>query len=270
MRRRSTAQFAILGLAVAVTILAGHGAQACGPETDCVIGTRSYRVVLPEQTPAGAIVFVHGYRGSAAGVMNNKALTGLADELGIAFVAADAAGPEWQVPGVPSDDAQPGIDEPAYFDAVAADLAARFGIDRAQTVVAGFSSGAMMVWHLACQRGGAFAGYVPMSGTFWEPVPETCPAGAVNLIHYHGAQDPVVPLAGRQIKDARQGDVRAAFEMMVRVGDYRPVTGAAEDGLDCTQRVDDAGHRLELCLFDGKHELRPGNIVRAWQAFLGG
>ena len=61
----------------------------------------------------------------------------------------------------------------------------------------------MMVWHLACYRGASFAGFAPMSGTFWEPVPETCPTGPVNLIHYHGTKDPVVPLTGRQIDPGR-------------------------------------------------------------------
>jgi len=256
-------------MAAALIGLVAAQAGACGADSDCLIGDRSYRILMPEGSARGAILFVHGYRGNAGNEMRNPALTGLARKLGVAFVAAQAAGPEWQVPGVPSDDAQPGIDEPAYFDAVAADLAAQFGIERAQTVVAGFSSGAMMVWHLACQRGDVYAGYVPMSGTFWDPIPQACPGGPVNLIHYHGAQDPVVPLAGRQIKDGHQGDVSVAFDMMTRVGGYRPVAAEPEAGLDCTRRMDDAGHRLELCLFEGKHQFRAGNIRRAWEAFQG-
>lgn len=264
----------LLLLASALIVATATGlaapAVACGPESDCALGGRGYRVALPEGPPRGAIVFVHGYRGTAAGAMANKALTGLAGELGVALVAAQAAGPEWNIPGVPSVDAREGVDELAYFDALAADLQARFGIAPDRVLVAGFSSGAMMVWQLACQRGGVFAGYVPMSGTFWEPIPEACPGGAVNLIHYHGRQDPVVPLAGRQIKDGHQGDVRAAMAMMARSGAYHPAQAAPEASLDCTRQDDDAGHRLELCLFEGKHELRVGNLRRAWEAILGG
>jgi len=262
----------MLRLALALSLVGVPQALACGRDSDCVLGDRSYRIVLPEAPdPAGspgAILFVHGYRSSAERVMHNPALTGLADALGVAFVAANAAGPEWNIPGIPSVDARPGVDELGYFDALRADLAARFGIDPGRVLVAGFSSGAMMVWYLACHRGDIFAGYAPMSGTFWEPIPESCPGGPVNLIHYHGTEDPVVPLVGRQIKDGHQGNVYDALAMMARTGRYHPVAAPPEDGLDCTRQEDGAGHRLELCLFTGKHELRVRNITRARQALV--
>ena len=64
---------------------------ACGSDTDCVVGDRIYRIHIGEKTAPemGAIVFAHGYRGSAAGVMRNGSLKGLADELGIALIALD-------------------------------------------------------------------------------------------------------------------------------------------------------------------------------------
>jgi len=256
--------------ALAVTGVTGAtGAQACGRDTDCVVGERSYRIVLPADhdaaKPLGAMVFVHGYHGTAAGVMRNKALTALAAELDIALVAAQAAGIEWNLPGVPSADAHEGVDELAYFDAMVADAARRFAIDPARVVVAGFSSGAMMVWHLACYRGDRFAGYVPMSGTFWAPIPQSCPGGAVNLIHYHGREDPVVPLHGRPIKDARQGDVFEAVRLFQRLGDYRPTEIEQPAELDCARSVNPAGKLLELCLFAGKHQMKTMHLRRAWQ-----
>lgn len=242
-------------------------AQACGRDTDCKIGDRSYRIALPEPgaagAPKGAVVFVHGYRGTAARVMGNQSLTALASKLGVAFVAAQAAGPEWNIPNIPSDDALEGVDELAYFDALAEDLADRFAIERSRVVVAGFSSGAMMVWHLACFRGDSFAGFVPMSGTFWEPIPETCPTIPANLIHYHGTNDPVVPLQGHQIKDAHQGDVRQAVALFGGLGNYQPAGSSDADDLDCTRQTDPAGRILELCLFPGKHEFRSRHLARA-------
>lgn len=257
--------------ASAVTAAAVSGAQACGRDTDCVIGDRAYRIALPEghdgARPIGAIVFNHGFRGTANGVMRNKALTGLAADLGVALIATQADGPEWVIPGIPSIDHRDGVDELAYFDALIADVTTRFAIDRARLVASGFSSGAMMVWHLACYRGAAFRGFAPMSGTFWEPVPETCPGGPVNLIHYHGREDPVVPLTGRQIKDAHQGNVFEAVEMLARSGGYRPVETGETPGLDCSRRVEDGGRLLELCLFTGKHQLKTRHLARAWRIF---
>jgi polyhydroxybutyrate depolymerase len=39
------------------------------------------------KTRGPALVFAHGYCGSAAGVMRNKTLTGLTDRLGMALIA---------------------------------------------------------------------------------------------------------------------------------------------------------------------------------------
>jgi len=217
--------------------------------------------------PLGAILFVRGYRGTAAGVMQNQTLTALASELGIAFVAAQAVGPKWNIPNIPSDDALEGVDELAYFDALAEDLADRFLIQRSRVVVAGFSSGAMMVWHLACFRGDIFAAFVPMSGTFWDPIPETCPTVPSNLVHYHGKDDPVVPLHGRQIKDAHQGDVFAAVELVTRLGNYQPVESQNADELECTRQRNQDGHTFELCLFPGKHELKARYLARTLESF---
>ena len=76
-------------------------AVACGPDTDCVIGDRTYRIRMPEGhdgvTPVGAIVFVHGYRGTAAGVMRNKSLMKVASDLGVALIAVTSVGGDWSV-----------------------------------------------------------------------------------------------------------------------------------------------------------------------------
>lgn len=268
----ATAGIASLILATLLaTALSPMYAMACGKTTDCRVGERSYRVHLSpgfgQTGNRGAIIFVHGYRGTANGVMENKALTKLADELGIALIAVQAANGEWNLPGVPHQDALEGVDEAAYFDDVLNDARARFGLSPEKVMVSGFSSGGMMVWHLACYRGNAFAGFVPMSGTFWEPIPSSCPAGAVNLIHYHGTEDPTVPLAGRQIKDAHQGDVFKAVAMMARLGGYNPVAGEKVGDMTCERQENAAGKRLELCLFPAKHMFRVDNLKRAWLAF---
>ena len=256
---------------IALAAIATPAAKACGRDTDCVIGDRTYRIAFPEAhdgtTPIGAIVFVHGYRGTAKGVMRNTALTALASDLGVAFIAAQAAGPDWNIPGAPSHHALEGIHELAYFDALIEDVTTRFAIDRTKLVASGFSSGAMLVWHLACYRGNSFAGFAPMSGTFWAPVPETCPTGPVNLIHYHGDEDAMVPLHGRRIENAHQGNVSEAIELISRVGDYRPVETGRTPELQCSRQVDSNGKLLELCLFPGKHQLKAKHLVRAWRIF---
>ncbi len=259
---------------LALNIFASHprSALACGVDTDCQIGARTYRIVLPdysaETDKTGAIIFAHGFRGTAARAVKNKKLTALASELNVALVAAQAAGPEWNIPHIPTVDASEGIDELAYFDALSFDLAKRFSVDPSKTVVAGFSSGAMMVWHLACFRGTSFAGFVPMSGTFWKPLPSACPTGPVNLIHYHGRDDPIVPLHGRPIKDAEQGDVYDAVALIAKSGTYRPLPDQQLPDLECSRWADGSSHLLELCLFSGKHTWRSENLLRAVRLLL--
>jgi polyhydroxybutyrate depolymerase len=246
-------------------------ASACGRDTDCLLGQRTYRVVLPSgdarKAPRGAIIFVHGYRGSAENEVRNDGLVAVATKHGAAFVAAQAAGIEWNLPGVPSDDAKPSIDELAYFDSLADDLKKRFGIQRRDIFVAGFSSGAMMVWYLACHRGDNFAGFVPISGTFWKPLPKSCPMRSINLIHYHGTEDGVVPIHGRPIKDGHQGDVYEALSLFARAGQFGPASTKKNSELSCTRRSSAKGNILELCLFLGQHDLKPRHLERAWREF---
>jgi polyhydroxybutyrate depolymerase len=269
-KRRGPGAFRLL--AALAALLAAPLASACGVESDCRVGDRSYRLMLPEgadgDAPIGALFFLHGYRGTSAGVMANADLRDIAGRLGVAFVALQAKGDEWNAPNAPAQDWPANADEAAYLDAVVADLGQRIALDRDRMVVAGFSSGAMMVWSLACARGDAFAGYVPMSGTFWAPIPEDCPAAPMNLIHYHGTGDEVVPLTGRAIQDTEQGDVLDAVEMLAAAGGYGPPETVGEEGLECARQLDPSGHLLDLCLFDGGHFMKAEFVARAWELLV--
>lgn len=266
-----------LALALAAC-LAAAPALACGPRTDCDLTTadgtaRSYRIALPDPradgAPPGAVIFFHGHGGSAEGAMRNEALGAVAGDLGLALVAAEAEGQEWSAPNAPGagTEQRPG-DELGYLEALKADLAARFGIDPARTLVAGFSSGAMLVWTLACERGADFAGFVPMSGTFWAPVPQSCPEIPANLMHFQGTEDTTVPMEGRPIEEAHQGNLDQAFTLAESLSDFGPPETTQEGDLTCTRRTDSAGRILDLCLFPGGHSFRPDFIARAAADFL--
>ncbi|RMA43439.1 alpha/beta hydrolase family esterase [Rhodophyticola porphyridii] len=245
-------------LALFLTVLFASPAAACGPDTDCMIGERSYRLYLPENLgpdPVGAVVFAHGYRGSAEGVMRNRSLRGLADELGMVFVALKSAGDDWNLAHRPRNPAQTEALEYTYVAAVLDDVAARVALDRDRVVATGFSAGGMMTWTLACGMPGQFAGFVPISGTFWAPVPETCSAAPANLVHIHGTQDSVVPLGGRQIGEARQGDVPTALATYAAHGAFSYTeTVQAPGDMMCRQSENAAGQVLDFCTFPGGHD----------------
>jgi len=250
-------------------------ARACGVETSCELGDRTYRILLPEKAasePMGAIVFAHGWRGTAAGTMNNKSLRALADELGVALVAPKSAGEDWQLPGRPRHTGNTGEEEFDYFRKLIDVLEDKHGIDGNKLLMTGFSAGGMLTWTLACHMGGQFAGFAPIAGTFWAPIPESCPSEPVDLIHFHGTGDTMVPMAGRPIADTKQGDVNKALTLFIEGGDFgeaKKVT--AETGLECVRRENADGRILELCTHGGGHMYEADYVKRAWTLFgIGG
>ena len=80
-------------------------AYACGAKSDCVIGDRNYRVLMPEghdgKTKVGAIFFMHGWRGSPKGILQNRNISKAVSDLGLALVAPKAAYDDWAIPGAP-------------------------------------------------------------------------------------------------------------------------------------------------------------------------
>ena len=237
-------------------------AKACGIDSDCEVGERAYRIAMPEdKVPTGALIYSHGYKGSAAAAMRNKALIAFAHEQGLALVATKSASDDWLIPGVPEDPNADGQVELEYYDAVIVDLADRHGIDTDRLVATGFSAGGMMVWTLACHRGDAFAAFIPVAGTFWEPVPEICPSYPVSLVHIHGTEDKIVPIEGRSIKTTRQGHVLVAIDRLVETADYEDrVREISANGLSCKAGRAPGGQVVALCTHPGGHSLKMDHL----------
>jgi len=202
-------------------------------------------------TPIGALVFAHGYKSSGRGAVESKGFAALGRELNLAIIAVKSANDGWSLVNAPSDAGA--VDEVAYFDRVLNDATQRFAIDRTRVVAAGFSAGGMMVWTLACERSERYAGFIPIAGTFWRPVPQNCPSVPSSIVHLHGDADPVVPLEGRAIRKAHQGAVANAIGMYTRHGDYSAPVTRAGDGLRCRNRSNADGHILNFCLYSGGH-----------------
>lgn len=258
-------------ICAAVFAMLSGPALACGPDSDCSVGLRHYRVALPEtydgSTAVPALLFAHGYRGSAVGVMRNGSLRRLASDLGAALIAVDSEGVGWNLPNGPRTPDSDGSAEYDYFDAVLDDVTKRFSIDQSRIVATGFSAGGMMVWNLACARPERYAGFVPVAGTFWKEPPLTCNAPVASIIHIHGDQDRTVPLLGRAIGPTRQGEVPAALEMYGDFGGFGPAHTVGYGGLECSERTNSSGSQLSFCLFSGGHSFRTEHLRHAWEQF---
>ncbi len=143
-------------------------AQACGADSDCEVGDRSYRVSMSEDKgPVGALIWAHGYRGSAAGVMRNGSLRRMVHDQGLALIALQGVGDLWDLPNGPRTPDSTGAVEFDYIDAVIADAQVQFGIDTNELVASGFSAG-------GCWSGTSPArGLIPLQGSY----PMQAPSG---------------------------------------------------------------------------------------------
>lgn len=244
-------------------------AFACGDSSECAVTNGTYRISLPKGAsgPIGAIVFAHGYQGTAKGTMKNTSLRKLASDRGLALIAIDAGAKDWNLPGAPGDSVGQ-RDEMAYLDAVMADAGKQFGVDPARTVITGFSAGGMFVWNVICDRGDVYAGYIPYSGTFWQGPPKSCAAGAQNIIHVHGTADTTVPMAGRSIGNTKQGDLNAVLDMYAKDKGFTPGAGYSAADMTCAHSVSGAGKRLDLCLFDGQHSFTSERLGAAYDVLM--
>lgn len=255
-------------LSSVLTFLIGAPVLACGPDTDCRLGARHYRIAMPNghdgKTPVGAIMFAHGYRGSARGVMRNKSLRRMVSDMGLAFIALKSGDDDWILPHSPRHENSDGSDEFNYVDAVLRDVSARFAIDDARIMATGFSAGSMLVWNLACSMSDRFAGFAPISGTFWKEPPASCSGPVANLIHIHGDADKTVPLGGRKILETHQGDVFEALKMYRQFGGFGPAKTVSYGELSCKNSRNDQGDILDFCLFSGGHSFRSEYVRFAW------
>ncbi|MGG5820668.1 alpha/beta hydrolase family esterase [Falsiroseomonas sp. HW251] len=245
-------------------------ALACGPDTDCVLGERTYRIRMPDHAtgPVGAIVFAHGAGGKASDIMEDEELAQAVSGLGLALIAPQAApGRSWRMRRTEAQPPGETMIEIEYLDRMMADAASRFPIDRSRVMMSGMSAGGMLTWYVACYRRDAYAGFAPIAGTFWTMMPTDCGAPPSWMRHIHGRQDQTVPLAGRTGRGgARQGNVHEAMAMLASAGGFGPPRQAVVDGQDCEIRGNGPGQVLELCLHDGGHDYRVADIVSAWRA----
>lgn len=249
----------------------GRSSDACPATDGCQVASGRYRIILPSGAKTerpGAIMYFHGYRGSAAETLADAGLVAAADRLGVALIAPDGAARSWSFPGSPARHR----DEFRFVSQVLDDAVARFRLDPSRILASGFSQGGSMVWYLACRMPSRFAAFAPIAGAFWEPLPDGCAGERPPLIHVHGTSDPTVPLAGRALRQGyRQGDLFRSLAILAPGGCTAALTEAARtnpapERLSCRIAAGCGGPaRLELCLHGGGHVVDPAWVERAWR-----
>lgn len=224
---------------------------------------RTAVVIAPADSPADArlpvVVVLHGLG------VNANAMSRTADWRGA--VAADqfiAVFPQgvsdsWNMgPCCPPANLI-GVADPAFLDALVADLTGRADVDPTRMYLSGFSNGALMAYSYACAHSGTFAAVAPMAGT---NVTGCRPSQPLSLLHQHGDADLVVPYAGgvalgSLVSSAPFPAVQDSVAAWAAADgcDAGPEVRTEEDVVRTTWSGCAAGTRVELVTVPGKgHE----------------
>jgi len=263
--------------AIALLTLPQAASAKCADAPDaCEIPEGTYHIALPPNasTNTPAVLFLHGAGGTGKGTLNNKSMRETLLARGYALIAPNGLKREgrpstgWSFhPLFPQR-----RDEPAFFRAIAADAATRFGIDPTRILLAGFSIGGSMTSYTACNDPTAFAAYAPVAGSFWRPHPTACKA-PVKLFHTHGWRDKTVPLEGRPLRNGTiiQGDVFHAMDIWRQTNGC---TGLRADRFETDNRFWQRGwdrctkgSALEFLLHTGAHGVPKGWATKALDWF---
>lgn len=263
----------LTSIAGGLTMLAFPALADCLDQSGpCKIATGEYHIARPPgvQGDVPAVMFLHGYGSNGAETMKNTGMVNAVLARGYAIIAPSGRdelgneGRDWSF----HPDFHEARDESAFLRAVLDDAAAKYGIDRDQVLLAGFSIGGSMTAYAACEDPDLARAYAPVSGNFWRPYPAGC-AGPVRMLHTHGWTDTTIPLEGRFLGAAdgaavlvAQGDAFAAMEI------WRATNGCTKmaadafqmDGIFWHRRWDrcSPGSALEFVLWPGAHAVPKG------------
>ena len=207
------------------------------------------------------MLHLHGFGGTAEGVLRSDFTPTFANH-GFAVIAPQGlvspieGHTDWSVR-----DGEPHPrDDVAFVQEVLSDASNRFGLDRDDVLLTGFSRGGSMVWDIACLAPATARAYASISGGFWEPSPSSC-KGPVRMLHTHGFADMTVPLEGRPIQGRMtQSDIFQGLELWRQTDGCDAMAGSHDVSgpIWLKKWTDCAAGTLELALHPGVHAVPHG------------
>ncbi len=259
--------FPVIGGAASVEGFASTGQHSIVERTVLVAGVqRTYVAYLPPRVTSGSpIVFAfHGGFGRSRSISESSALHKLKRAAKYVIVYPTGYRRSWNVGSCCGYSKRHGIDDVAFFDAMLEDLKSIATIDVSRIYVTGFSNGAMMSYHLACNRADTIAAIAPVAGAL-QGVFESCqPARAVPILHIHGMDDQWAPFFGGIGKRKQAGEQQAIPELIDFWRNRYGCTGEEEysfaEGARCVRSTcGDSRATVTLCTINGLGHQWPGN-----------
>ena len=144
------------------------------------------------QDNAPLIFVLHGYSGSAGGIMGYSGMNEVASEHGFAVCYPQGTSDQdgynfWNV-GYAFHQNQP-VDDVAFLSSLASYLQNEYQLDSQRTFVTGMSNGGDMSYMLACQASDVFRAIAPVAGCMMEDIYNTCGDSPVPVLEIHGTND---------------------------------------------------------------------------------
>ncbi|MEM8728511.1 MAG: PHB depolymerase family esterase [Pseudomonadota bacterium] len=237
----------------------------CGIDQPCTIEDRGYFLRLPDgwdgQSELPVLLHFHGWGRQGDVVTGHDRIASATRKRGVLLVAPNGRNRTWSF-------WRPGSADTAFAEAVLADVAARYPIDRARIYVSGYSYGSAMAWRFACETDVPLAALLAIAGTLRQD--EDCPSAPRSVRHVHGLDDTVMEFpmgaGGDQTRPV------ALWRQALDCGDVTPVgawqarsflTLTRLEWQDCT-----AG-QVALDIHPGGHFIPHGWIARHLDELLG-
>lgn len=163
---------------------------------------RSYWLHIPESIGSAAplVVVMHGFTGSAQGIMDYSEMNRVADENGFAVVYPQGTEDNWGMTffNVGYDfHGDQTVDDIDFIRTLVAELQQSHGLSQTEVFSTGMSNGGDMSYYLACEADDVFKAIAPVAGTMMSHIYSNCsPSGSMPVFELHGTQDDVTYWGG--------------------------------------------------------------------------
>ena len=157
---------------------------------------REYYLYIPSSIQDNApLVFVlHGYSGSAGGIMGYSGMNEVAQENGFAVCypqgLSDQSGYNFWNVGYEFHNNQT-VSDVNFLSSLAGYLQDEYNLSEDNTFSTGMSNGGDMSYMLACQANDVFRAIAPVAGCMMEEIYNTCDSTPVPVLEIHGNNDTV-------------------------------------------------------------------------------
>lgn len=187
MRMSRLSLMILLFLGAGLVAAMGPWKEACGGETPCMVGQRSYHLLVPDdwdgETAMPVLLHFHGWQRQGSLVIRHNRIASATRKRGVLLVAPNGARRTWNFWTENTPDV-------AFASAVLEDVAKTYPVDTQRIYVSGYSFGSAMAWRYVCEQGAGVAALLAIAGTLeqWE----TCPEAPAEVRHVHGLDDTVM------------------------------------------------------------------------------